>query len=241
MARENFLIMVAPVVGIVILLICASVTVRRSYNNNNSAKTSMEMYSSNDDSCSCPSFVTEASCADSSEPVLGGVDVVQYFTDFKLADGTFNETEVGVAGSSAYASVYNDFTFYFKSAANQALFEASPSSYVPQYGGFCTWGMTAETCPTYPWAADCLGPGGNWAHWTIQDDKLYFFLFDNAKAKFMADPSTYIAQGDTRWATWFPTTNSYFSTKCFVSSGTSGQPAHTGSSFKTPKGKPLAS
>jgi len=171
---------------------------------------------SSDTSCTCPDYITDLDCSTTSIPVLGGVDFVQYFTDFSNNDGTYDETQTGLTGSSTYQTTYNGFTFYFLSQTNKDLFDASPTVYIPQYGGYCAWGVAGETCPTYPWAADCLGPNGNWGHWTIQNQRLYFFFKAEAKAKFMNDPSTWIASGNTRWGSWYPL-GDYFSTKCYVS------------------------
>jgi hypothetical protein len=52
-------------------------------------------------------------------PVLGGVDMVQFFTAFKLPNGSYDESEVGQQGSDLYSSVYNNQTFYFVSEANK--------------------------------------------------------------------------------------------------------------------------
>jgi hypothetical protein len=52
-------------------------------------------------------------------PVLGGVDMVQFFTAFKLPDGSYNESEVGQRGSDLFSSVYNNQTFYFVSEENR--------------------------------------------------------------------------------------------------------------------------
>ena len=57
-------------------------------------------------------------CYDSSVPVLKGVDMVQYFTAFKLPDGTYNESEVGQLGLDQYSSSYNNYTYHFISEAN---------------------------------------------------------------------------------------------------------------------------
>ena len=102
------------------------------------------------------------------------------------------------------------------------MFDENPSQYTPQWGGFCSWGIAGEYCPQYPWDKGCLGPSGNWGHWTIQknsqgQEHLYFFLFDEAKTKFMADPDTYIKQGDARWNAWYVPSDSYLSTHCYVS------------------------
>jgi len=185
--------------------------------------TALSLESGTDDAASCttcPDMITSLNCADASIPVLGGVDVMQYWTDFKSSDGTYDETQIGQLGLPSYQSTYNNFLFNFISKENQLLFETDPATYAPQFGGFCAWGVGGEFCPTYPWAANCLGPSGNWGHWTIQNNKLYFFYKAEAKEKFVADATLYASSGELRWSQWFGETSNplgYFSTKCFVS------------------------
>ena len=33
------------------------------------------------------------------------------------------------------------------------FFSQNPSKFVPQFGGFCSWGVAAEFCPSYPWVS----------------------------------------------------------------------------------------
>jgi YHS domain-containing protein len=63
--------------------------------------------------------------------------VVAYFSLKPGADG--------VLGSSDFAFVYQGYSYYFATAANLKLFAASPASYVPQWGGFCSYGVSSET------------------------------------------------------------------------------------------------
>lgn len=154
--------------------------------------------------------------------IIGGVDVVQYFTDFKNEDGTYDETQTGLMGDPNISSDYNGYKFYFLNEDHKELFDENPTQYVPQWGGYCGWGIAGEYCPQYPWNKGCLGPSGNWGHWTIQknsqgQEHLYFFLFDAAKTKFMDDPDLYIQQGDARWNSWYTPSDTYFSTHCYVS------------------------
>jgi hypothetical protein len=58
-------------------------------------------------------------CYKNDSPVLGGVDMVQFFTAFKLRDGSYNESEVGQHGSDLHTSVYNNYTYNFVSKANK--------------------------------------------------------------------------------------------------------------------------
>ena len=242
MLKDNTFLIIAPLaaIGVLFCLFYVSPSISLKSLTHSSKVTSLY----NSDGCSeCPSFVTSADCSNPAYPVLGGLDVVQYFTEFKNSDGSYDETKVGAAGSQDYSSVYDGYTFYFKSNTNKELFDAAPARYAPQYGGFCSWGVAGEMCPDKPWTGSCLGPSGNWGHWTIQEGKLFFFLFDNAKANFMADSPGYVLAGDDRWSSWFSEdvggdSNGHFSTRCFVSS-TDGKPANVGNSIHTPKGTPF--
>jgi hypothetical protein len=74
--------------------------------------------------CSC-NLKTNGKSADhcwsNSVPIMGALDMVQFFTAFKLPNGSYNESEVGQQGSELYSSVYNNYTYYFVSEANKRL------------------------------------------------------------------------------------------------------------------------
>jgi len=151
-----------------------------------------------DSSCDCPAMVNIPDCGNSAVPFLGGVDVVEYW-NFD------DESATGVAGKDEWQHRHNGYTFYFASKANLKLFKADKTKYMPKYGGFCTWAVTGEYCSDgYPWAADCLGPSGNWAIWKITHGNLYFFLKESARDLFVEDIDGNIANGDARWSKWFP-------------------------------------
>jgi len=165
---------------------------------------------------SCPDYITNFPCSTIGDSVLGGLDFVQYFVDFKLPDETYNETLVGLKGYDNIYSVYQNFTYNFLTKKNKEIFETNPEKYIPQWGGYCAWGIAGEYCPKYPWAYDCLGPSGNWGHWTIRNDKLYFFLFSEAKENFVNETDI-ITTGDARWDEWFgDNTIKPMSTACYV-------------------------
>lgn len=63
---------------------------------------------------------------------IQGYDPVAYFTQSKAIKG------------SNQLSVYTEgVTYYFSTAANKALFLATPQKYEPQYGGWCAYAMGA--------------------------------------------------------------------------------------------------
>ena len=106
-----------------------------------------------------------------------GYDVVSYFTVGKA-----------VKGSAEYSSTYKDSTYHFTSDKHQAMFLQNPVKYLPQYDGFCAYGVTlAQKIKADPTV------------WKIVNDKLYF----NFNQKFMKDWSkdvvASIKAGNEEW------------------------------------------
>ena len=61
---------------------------------------------------------------------IQGYDPVAYFTLKKA-----------VKGKSSFTATYEGVTYNFSSQANKDLFLKNPSSYEPQYGGWCAFAM----------------------------------------------------------------------------------------------------
>ena len=93
-------------------------------------------------------------------------------------------------GSEAYASSYEGITYLFSSQANKVKFDKAPTTYMPQYGGFCAVAMyfgKAEELQTYDL-------------YDVVDGKLYFNK--NAKAKKLWDKKgaqKIIKRSDKKW------------------------------------------
>ncbi len=53
--------------------------------------------------------------------------------------------DLGLAqiGNKAYKSEYQKVVYYFTSAAQKATFDKNPGKYLPQYGGYCAFGVYA--------------------------------------------------------------------------------------------------
>ncbi|MDI9258011.1 YHS domain-containing (seleno)protein [Flavobacterium sedimenticola] len=64
---------------------------------------------------------------------LQGYDPVAYFTQKKA-----------VKGKSSIAATFEGVTYYFASNDNKETFKKNPSSYEPQYGGWCAYAMGAN-------------------------------------------------------------------------------------------------
>jgi YHS domain-containing protein len=156
----------------------------------------------------CPDVVTSVDCTNAKYPVMGGLDMVQYFS-FP------NESYIGRVGYPDYQTKYMDYTFYFLNEENLKLFKVNPDKYAPSWGGFCAYGMAAEFCPDHYWNSHCLGPDGNWGLWTIQKDRLYFFYLPDVKEKFLESPNKYIDDGNNRWSNWFKQQPVVYNTQCY--------------------------
>ncbi|MEO1054051.1 MAG: YHS domain-containing (seleno)protein [Bacteroidota bacterium] len=85
---------------------------------------------------------------------VGGYDVVAYFSN------------KAVKGNSHYSADHNGVTYHFSSNENKETFEKNPTQYLPQFGGYCAWGVAAKDAkfPINPETFDII------------DGKLYLFF-----------------------------------------------------------------
>lgn len=51
------------------------------------------------------------------------------------------EGEAPRLGDAVHTSAHDGVDYYFASAETQAAFEADPAAYLPQFGGFCAYGV----------------------------------------------------------------------------------------------------
>ena len=61
---------------------------------------------------------------------LHGIDPVSMF-----------DSEAPGLGDAVYTSAHDGVDYYFSSAAAQKRFDADPAAYLPQFGGFCAFGV----------------------------------------------------------------------------------------------------
>lgn len=115
--------------------------------------------------------------AGASHIALDGYDAVAFFTDAKP-----------VHGSLDYTATYQGATYMFASEDHQKRFKANPARYVPQYGGFCAYGV----------AVGKLLPI-DISTWQIRNEKLYLNLNPDALKAFNADFSGLVSKADTNW------------------------------------------
>ena len=108
---------------------------------------------------------------------LRGFDPVAYFTDNKPVKGDF-----------AITVVHDDATYRFASEENKKLFEANPEKYLPQYGGFCAYGV-----------ANGVKVDGDPELWRVVDDKLYLNLSPVVVELWNKDIPGKIGEADKNW------------------------------------------
>ena len=109
--------------------------------------------------------------------MLGGYDVVSFFTDRKHQKG-----------AAGIKSDYKGVTFRFASTDHKRMFDAAPEKYIPQFGGYCTNGIVYGI----PW-------GGDADRWEIIDGKLYMFGGQGSRDAFMLDVPRNMALANKYW------------------------------------------
>lgn len=109
--------------------------------------------------------------------MLKGADVVAYFTESRYRQG-----------KPEFRSEFEGVVFHFATADHKARFDASPTKYLPQYGGYCTNGIVYGI----PW-------GGDADTWKMIDGMLYIFGGQASKDAFELDEKANLALAEKYW------------------------------------------
>lgn len=108
---------------------------------------------------------------------MHGVDPVAFVDLGNRIDGAANHT-----------AVHDGVAYYFSSKETMDTFTADPAAYLPQNGGFCTFGVSVgkkfDGDPQFA---------------AIVDDKLYLFLNEEIFRAFQKDEAGTIAKADENW------------------------------------------
>lgn len=93
-----------------------------------------------------------------------------------------------VEGSASHTVVHDGVAYYFDSAETKTRFEAEPNAYLPQNGGFCTFGVS-------------VGKkfDGDPQFTAIVGGKLYVFLNEEIFNLYLADEAGTIAKAAENW------------------------------------------
>jgi YHS domain-containing protein len=121
--------------------------------------------------------VNAAEVAGDDRVMLFGADVVAYITQNAYVQGT-----------PEFKSTYEEVDFHFSSAEHKALFDAEPTKYIPQYGGYCANGIMFGI----PW-------GGNASDFKVVNGKTYIFGGQVSQAAFELELEKNIALSDEYW------------------------------------------
>jgi YHS domain-containing protein len=93
-----------------------------------------------------------------------------------------------VEGAATYTAVHNGVAYYFSSEDNVNAFKNNPEKYVPQNGGFCTFGVSKgkkfDGDPQYA---------------NVVDGKLYVFLNEQVFKLYLKDKQATIGSAAKNW------------------------------------------
>ena len=108
---------------------------------------------------------------------LHGVDPVEFIA-------TANPVE----GSATYTAVHDGVAYYFSTEANMKTFEVDPAAYLPQNGGYCTFGVS-------------VGKkfDGDPEFHAVIDGALYVFLNRAIFDEFNKDRAGTISKAEDQW------------------------------------------
>lgn len=108
---------------------------------------------------------------------IRGYDPVAYFTEGKALPGT-----------KKFVYQWAGADWYFSSAENLGAFRQNPDKYLPQYGGYCAYGMAnGYKAPTEVDA------------WTILDGKLYLNYNKKVRGMWQEKQKEYITAANKNW------------------------------------------
>ena len=106
-----------------------------------------------------------------------GADPVALLNDGKVTEG-----------SADLAVSHDGAAYYFATAENKAAFEANPAKYVPQHGGFCSYGVA-------------VGQkfDGDPEQFVVHEGKLFLFLNATTRGLFLKDVAGTKQTADSMW------------------------------------------
>jgi YHS domain-containing protein len=110
--------------------------------------------------------------------ILKGYDPVAYFKQAKA-----------LKGNPTIESNYQGVSYLFASTENKAVFDKDPAKYLPQYGGFCAYGVANGVL------TNAESPNA----FTVYKGKLYLCGNRDALKSFKTDIDENVEKADTYW------------------------------------------
>lgn len=108
---------------------------------------------------------------------LHGVDPVSMF-----------EADAPKQGEAGFTSSFDGVDYYFADAASKAAFDADPASYLPQFGGFCAFGVFVGK-----------KLDGDVRYADVVDGQLYLFVNAAIFEKYLEDKQAVISGAHAKW------------------------------------------
>lgn len=122
-------------------------------------------------------YAQKAEVFSQNDKAIKGYDPVAYFTDSQP-----------LMGKDEFKYSQDGANWYFSSQKNLDLFKSNPSKYMPQYGGYCAFGLAGGyKAPISPDA------------WTIVNDKLYLNYNKKVQIDWIKDQTEMIKNADKNW------------------------------------------
>jgi len=94
----------------------------------------------------------------------------------------------GIRGTNEFALDYHGVTYLFANNANRAQFQTNSKKYEPTYGGWCARAMVVGQKVAI-----------NTNYYTIDEDRIYFFVNSRAKRFFDRDVKKNARLADEQW------------------------------------------
>ncbi len=93
-----------------------------------------------------------------------------------------------IGGAATHTAIHDGTAYYFSSNETMKKFQATPAAYLPQNGGFCTFGVSVgkkfDGDPKFA---------------AVIDGKLYLFLNEQIFRMFQKDKAGTISKAATNW------------------------------------------
>lgn len=108
---------------------------------------------------------------------IGGYDPVAYFTQGRA-----------VAGSQDFMLKWHGAIWLFSTAENLEAFEMDPQAFVPQYGGYCAYGV-----------GEGLAASSDPQQFVVQGGRLYLYSSARTRSEMQSDFSQMVSDADRNW------------------------------------------
>lgn len=91
-------------------------------------------------------------------------------------------------GTKQFSAAHKGVTYHFTSEDNRKKFAVMPDAFAPQFGGFCQTGV-----------ALLKKLDGDPTVWRVADGKLFVYVNEGAKAKFLENIPAHTVAADSNW------------------------------------------